>query len=575
MTNVKSERAEVKAIDWSRRRAGLHIGGHRGDPESAPENTLAALEAAVAAGADYVEIDVHRSADGVFVVLHDDTVDRTTNGHGLVYETSSRDLFELDAGSWFDPAFASERLITLEQFLDWVQQHEGLGAMIETKPYGTGADVARAIMQSAARSQTCLVSFLPEELRAAKTVDPDLQCYLLFDDRPGKDIVELILEFGLDGADVEWSWMNEDFVDRMHEAGLAVIGSTADEPEAIARLVRLGADFVDTNRPRAAVAARDANAAAYRYGPAAKDQHAADPATTSVDAAHDETVRMVEPTSTPAIAACEWVFAGRPLADLAPMLAAHGYGAIELGGEPDRTDADGISDLLAGCGLKVSGLTASCDWPTDERDLANPDSEIRARAVRHFCRCVDLAVSVGAGQIGVLPGACGRFAPIADVARERAWAVEGLRAIGEYAGEHGVVVTVEPLNRYEAFLATRVEEALALISDVDLPNFGVVADAFHMMMEEADPAGAIELAGPYLRALHLADSNREGLGRGHLDMRPLVGAARRIGFAGPFTMEFTAPGADPYSADKGSGTAELLDAYARESSALVRHLFAA
>ena len=93
------------------------IWAHRGASASAPENTLAAFRAAEAAGAAGIELDVHLSADGVPVVIHDETVDRTTDGHGPVAALTLCRLRQLDAGRWFAPAFAGEALPTLEEIL--------------------------------------------------------------------------------------------------------------------------------------------------------------------------------------------------------------------------------------------------------------------------------------------------------------------------------------------------------------------------------------------------------------------------------------------------------------------------
>src|SRR5262249_53546543 len=124
------------AVDWHTRGVGLRIGAHRGDPEFAPENTLAAFDAAVALGVDYVETDVQRTADGVLVLLHDDDLDRTTNGTGPVALASSHEVLALDAGSWFDPKFSDQRIITVDAFLEWVEAHDGLGAEIDIKADG-------------------------------------------------------------------------------------------------------------------------------------------------------------------------------------------------------------------------------------------------------------------------------------------------------------------------------------------------------------------------------------------------------------------------------------------------------
>ncbi|MBO0346075.1 glycerophosphodiester phosphodiesterase family protein [Roseibium sp. CAU 1637] len=91
---------------------------HRGDSIRAPENTFASLEGAVALGAEVVEFDIHTSRDGVLYVIHDEAVDRTTNGTGLVAEMTSSELDALDAGSWFAPEFAGQRIPRLDAFLD-------------------------------------------------------------------------------------------------------------------------------------------------------------------------------------------------------------------------------------------------------------------------------------------------------------------------------------------------------------------------------------------------------------------------------------------------------------------------
>jgi glycerophosphoryl diester phosphodiesterase len=99
-------------MDWTLNGRGLRIGGHRGAQDVAPENTTAAFEAALNAGADYLETDVQRSADGVLVLMHDPTVDRTTNGRGAVAERKLDELVRLDAGSWFHPRFADQHVLT-------------------------------------------------------------------------------------------------------------------------------------------------------------------------------------------------------------------------------------------------------------------------------------------------------------------------------------------------------------------------------------------------------------------------------------------------------------------------------
>ena len=242
-------------MDWSAREVGLRVGGHRGDPGTAPENTLAAFEAALAAGVDYVETDVQRSLDGVLVLLHDDDLDRTTDGHGPVAEASSEEILALDAGSWFAPEFVGERIMTVDQFLAWVNERRPLGAEIDIKTTGIGAELAERIAALPSKPQLSICSEFPNELAEAKRVCPDIPCFLILEDR-GRDPIELVEACGADGADMPWEWLDEELVGRMRRLGLGIMGSTASDERALRELVRRGADFVDSDRPRTALAVR-------------------------------------------------------------------------------------------------------------------------------------------------------------------------------------------------------------------------------------------------------------------------------------------------------------------------------
>jgi D-psicose/D-tagatose/L-ribulose 3-epimerase len=274
----------------------------------------------------------------------------------------------------------------------------------------------------------------------------------------------------------------------------------------------------------------------------------------------------------PVLAACEWIFAGQDVAAVLGRLAAAGCSGIEISGEPARPDRDRLAAALGEAGMHATGITAICPAPTDDRDLAHPDAGARRRAVDYYRGCVDLAREVGALTVGLIPAAIGRV----DGCVADSWdvAVEGAREVAEYAGEHGVGVGVEAVNRYETFLVNTAEQALAFAADIGTGNAGVILDAFHMQLEEQDSVAAVAAAAPQLRALHLADSNRLGLGRGQLDIGPLVAAARDAGYRGPLVFEFTAPGPNPFQPDKGESAMGVLDAYARESTAVVSAILA-
>ncbi len=274
------------------------------------------------------------------------------------------------------------------------------------------------------------------------------------------------------------------------------------------------------------------------------------------------------------IGACAWIFGNRPLVALAADLFNWGYDGLELSGEPEQYDSAAVRQVLRDSGLGVLGVTASCNWPTDARDLANPDPAVRRRAVDHFRRCLDLAREVDAPVIGLIPGAVGRIRPLGDQRDEWNWSVEAVQQIADHAGGVEVKVAVEALNRYETHLVNTAAQALRFVDAVASPIVGVVLDAYHMNIEEADPAEAIRAAGEKLLGLHVADTNRGGLGEGHLDLRPHISALRTIGYGGSIIVECTAPGPDPFRAIKDASSLGTVQQYAAETVGRLRALLA-
>ncbi|MBE9472348.1 MAG: glycerophosphodiester phosphodiesterase, partial [Chloroflexi bacterium] len=156
---------------------------HRGASAVAPPNTLAAFEKAVELGADGIEFDVHLSADGVLVVIHDFNVDDTTDGSGRVAEMTLAQLKQLDAGSRFDPAFAGERIPTLEEVLETVGSRLLLN--IELKCFSLRDNgLERAVIAQVKRhgpaARVLLSSFNPFSLRRAKKIAPHIPVGLLY-----------------------------------------------------------------------------------------------------------------------------------------------------------------------------------------------------------------------------------------------------------------------------------------------------------------------------------------------------------------------------------------------------------
>jgi sugar phosphate isomerase/epimerase len=131
---------------------------------------------------------------------------------------------------------------------------------------------------------------------------------------------------------------------------------------------------------------------------------------------------------------------------------------------------------------------------------------------------------------------------------------------------------VEPINRYESFLVNTCEQGLRFVREVGSEVVGLHLDTFHMNIEEADPAAAIRSAGDRLWLYHAADSNRQGIGRGHTDFQAQMAALSAIGYAGPIILECTAPGPNPFTPIKDEGSLAWLETYLEESRAwLVEH----
>ncbi len=156
--------------------------GHRGSPIYAPENTLASFEMAAAQGADAIEFDVKLTADGEVVILHDATVDRTTNGHGRLKQFTLAAVQALDAGGWFSPRFAGERIPTLEAVCAAFGPRVYLN--IELTNYTTPFDplvlrVAEIVKKYHLQERVLFSSFFPRNLALARRLLPASPCALL------------------------------------------------------------------------------------------------------------------------------------------------------------------------------------------------------------------------------------------------------------------------------------------------------------------------------------------------------------------------------------------------------------
>ena len=212
-------------------------------------------------------------------------------------------------------------------------------------------------------------------------------------------------------------------------------------------------------------------------------------------------------------------FGGEDIARSADRLARLGYDAMEVEGEPGKHDPKAVGKAAADSGL---GISSVCPNFTPDRDLSHPDPNLRAQAQRYLRSLADFAAEAGAPLFIVAPTAYGRVQPVADPLDEWRWAVEGVREAGEYASSVGVDLSLECWNRYGTYMLNRLDEGVRMWRETGLSSGGVMADTFHMNVEEASPTEAVRDLGSLLNHVHLSDSNRLAPGLGHIDFAGFI-----------------------------------------------------
>ena len=264
----------------------------------------------------------------------------------------------------------------------------------------------------------------------------------------------------------------------------------------------------------------------------------------------------------------QWVAGDEDLERSFQRLSSLKYDAIEYASDPYGLDRPRCHRLMECYGVSCLSL---CGLFGEERDLTLDQAET---GVRYLKDSVDLAAELGAKVLIVVPSPVGRTAPPAGAPPEKLWsnAVRNIRSAADYAGEHGVSFAIEPINRYETFLVNSVGQACRMAREIDHPAVGVMADAFHMSLEESDPAAAVRGCGKLLKHVHIADSNRGPAGAGHTSFSGLIRALLDMRYDGAVVMEFMCRSANPYNALEMAPLSEMMDDYARISIDTMRAL---
>jgi glycerophosphoryl diester phosphodiesterase len=238
----------------------VHIIAHRGASAYAPENTLAAFAKAVDFGADILELDVRQTRDGELVVLHDASVNRTTNGKGRVADLTLEQIKALDAGSWFSPDFVGERVPTLAEVVDATPDFTTLLVELKGSPEeypGMEARVVRFIRQRGIEKRVILKSFERDVLNRLRMLAPDIPRLRIVVSEIS--FLGLIIGHGVHFGSVfeddvqylqhHWFSLTEGFIRKAHDRGYKVFAWDVDDEKRMEELIKKGIDGIETDHP--------------------------------------------------------------------------------------------------------------------------------------------------------------------------------------------------------------------------------------------------------------------------------------------------------------------------------------
>ena len=223
---------------------------HRGASGHAPENTMTAFQRAVELGSTFIETDLHVTRDGAFVAIHDDTVDRTTNGSGEVQDFTLDELRRADAGMWFDRDFMGERVPTLAEILEFAKQNDVVFYLELKYAAVSGMDhaLAAALAKAQSAPRTIVISFDPATLAPLRRIDPSIMVGLLVEEA-SPDCIQQALDLGARQLCPKFSLLTPALVEQAHRADLQVVTWTVNTAEQMRSMIATGVDGIMTDFP--------------------------------------------------------------------------------------------------------------------------------------------------------------------------------------------------------------------------------------------------------------------------------------------------------------------------------------
>lgn len=223
--------------------------GHRGAVGYAPENTLPAFQKGYELGADWIETDVKVTLDGFFVLMHDRTVDRTTDGTGNVVDLTLQEIKQLDAGSWFDPAYKGTGVPELKDLLNLAREKVGICLDLWS---GLSLEVVERITQLVfdfgMTEQTLILSSNPQQVKYTKEISPSITTGLLYSE-PVEDNVDLARKWKADILHPSRYIVNTQLIKQAHSAGIPVAAGVFSEEKWIRERWEWGLDIFNCDHP--------------------------------------------------------------------------------------------------------------------------------------------------------------------------------------------------------------------------------------------------------------------------------------------------------------------------------------
>ncbi len=262
----------------------------------------------------------------------------------------------------------------------------------------------------------------------------------------------------------------------------------------------------------------------------------------------------------------QWVMGNEPIEKSFQRLKKFGYDGIELAAEPYTMNADEILELMREYDLRCSSL---CGIFSQERDLTAEDG---TGAIQYLRDSVDFACKVGAPLIIVVPSPVGRTALPEGRSYEEVYrcAVQNLRIAADYAHSRGIRLAIEAINRYETYFLNTLDKAYRFVREVNHPAVRLMADLFHMSIEERSIPDSLRMVSDLLIHVHIADNTREAAGLGSTDFVAAMRQLKALSYEGYLTMEFMPRLADPYQSGSAETSGELMDQYAGQSIAYMK-----